>query len=60
MTDAERHEVFKQLYRKASLGRLEFNAAIAVFKEENPDYIYDDRVDPGINNFKKYLRGKMW
>ena len=56
----ERHEIFKQLYQKASLGRLEFNAAIEVFKEENPDYISTEKIDPGINAFKKYLRGKMW
>ena len=56
----ERHEVFKELYRKAQLDRLEFNAAVEVFKDQNPDYITDDRFDPGINNFKKYIRGRMW
>ena len=56
----ERHEAFKELYRKASLPRLEFNAAISVFKEQNPDYISDDRFDPGIKNFKKYIKGRMW
>ena len=59
MTD-ERHEIFKQLYRKAGLDKLEFNAAIEVFKEENPDYITSEKGDPGINNFKKFIRGKMW
>ena len=56
----ERHEVFKQLYRKAHLDKLEFKAAVEVFKDQNPDYISDERIDPGINSFRKYIRGKMW
>ena len=60
MPDDERHEIFKQLYRKAHLPRLEFNAAVEVFKDQNPDYINDEKIDPGINSFKKYLKGKMW
>ena len=50
----ERHEIFKdKLYKKASLPRLELQAALEVFKEENPDLISDDRFDPGIREFKK-------
>ena len=57
----ERHEIFKdKLYHKALLSRLEFKAAIAVFKEENPDLITDERFDPGINSFKKFIRGNKW
>ena len=39
----ERHEIFKEkLYPKAQLSRLEFEAALEVFKSENPDVIFDD------------------
>ena len=58
-SDIERHQVFREkLYIKASLPKLEFKAAIEVFKDQNPDLISDERFDPGINSFRNFLRNK--
>jgi hypothetical protein len=59
--EEERHEIFKtQLYPFASLSKLEFQGKLELFKENNPDYANEERIDPHISKseLRKFIRDR--
>lgn len=61
MDPEEKHKIFKEdLYRFASMDRLEFQAKIEVFKDNNPDIAKEDRIDPHISRgeLRKFIRDR--